>query len=135
MAFCEYFSNIGPSLSKNIPSVSSDPSFYFSGEFNESFVIDPVTDKEIRQITKEFQSGKATGYDNIPFSIVKDSIDQIDKPLAFIINLSLSQGIFPDQMKISRITPLYKSGDKSQFCNYRPISILPTFSTFRKSIL
>ena len=41
-----------------------------------------------------------------------------------ICNLSLSNGIFPLQMKIARVVPMFKSCDKSQFNNYRPISVL-----------
>ena len=49
-------------------------------------------------------------------------------PLSHIINLSLISGIVPDQLKISRVIPLFKSGNKSSFSNYRPVSVLPAFS-------
>ena len=45
-----------------------------------------------------------------------------------ICNLSFSKGIFPFQMKIAKVIPIFKSGDKSQFNNYRPISVLSQFS-------
>ena len=45
-----------------------------------------------------------------------------------ICNLSFSKGIFPLQMKITKVIPIFKSGDKSQFNNYRPISVLSQFS-------
>ena len=50
------------------------------------------------------------------------------KPLAFIINLAIKTGIFPNDLKMARITPAYKSGAKDSFDNYRPISILPALS-------
>ena len=34
----------------------------------------------------------------------------------------------PDQLKIARVIPLFKSGDESTFTNYRPVSVLPAFS-------
>ena len=37
-------------------------------------------------------------------------------------------GIFPEKLKIAKVKPLYKKGDKCCFNNYRPISILPTIS-------
>ena len=49
--------------------------------------------------------GKAAGYDNIPMSIIKESIQIISEPLAHIINLSIAYGIVPDQMKIARVVP------------------------------
>ena len=42
--------------------------------------------------------------------------------------LSLSKGVFPDAMKIARVIPLFKSGDKHVFNNYTPVSLLPQFS-------
>ena len=50
------------------------------------------------------------------------------KPLAHIVNLYFSSGIFPDDMKIAKIIPLFKNGGKTDFTNYRPISILWQFS-------
>ena len=41
---------------------------------------------------------------------------------------SLTEGIFPDAMKLAIVKPLYKKGDKSDICNYRPISLLPVMS-------
>ena len=45
-------------------------------------------------------------------------------------------GYFPDQWKIAHITPIFKrSGSKDSKLNYRPISILPTFSKVAESII
>ena len=59
---------------------------------------------------------------------MKNSIDLISKPLCEILNSSIDNGIIPDQLKIARIVPIFKSGDNSLFSNYRPISVLPVFS-------
>ena len=42
--------------------------------------------------------------------------------------MSLSQGIFPEQLKIANVIPLYKNDDSMLFNNYRPVSILCVFS-------
>ena len=61
--------------------------------------------------------------------IVKKSIQSIIKPLTNICNKSIEKWIFPDDVKITKIVPLFKGeGDKKQFSNYRPVSILPQFS-------
>jgi len=52
----------------------------------------------------------------------------ITKPLCYIINLSLQTGLFPSDLKAARVTPIFKSGQKDSFDNYRPISILPALS-------
>ena len=49
-------------------------------------------------------------------------------PLTYIINLSISQGHFPSEIKLTKVIPIYKSGDKQIIENYRPISVLPFFS-------
>ena len=59
----------------------------------------------------------------------------ISEPLAHIINLSIAHGIVPDQMKIARVVALFKAEDPSLFTNYRPVSILPSFSKFLERII
>ena len=56
---------------------------------------------------------------------VKESINYISEPLTDIINLSINSGVVPDQMKLARVVPLFKSGDNRLFSNYRPVSVLP----------
>lgn len=60
--------------------------------------------------------------------IVKNVIEEISKPLTYIFNLSFQTDQFPTKMKTAKVIPLYKSGDKDLFTNYRPVSILPQFS-------
>ena len=56
--------------------------------------------------------------------IIKKIIIYILEPFMHICNLPFSKGIFPPQMKIAKVIPIFKSGDKSKFNNYRPISVL-----------
>ena len=56
-------------------------------------------------------------------------------PLTHFINLSIISGVFPDQLKIARVIPLFKSGDKSIFTNYRPVSVLPAFSKILEKVI
>ena len=66
---------------------------------------------------------------------MKTSIFCIAKPLSELINCSFENGIFPEALKIARICPVFKNGEKHLFSNYRPISILPSFSKiFEKAI-
>ena len=82
---------------------------------------------EIVEIAKTFLPGKTTGYDQIPMSVIKESILFVSEPLIHIINLSIEHGIVPDEMKIARVIPIFKSDDQSLFTNYRPVSLLPSF--------
>ena len=49
-------------------------------------------------------------------------------PLVNIINLSMEEGVFLDELKIANVIPLYKSNDPMIFSHYRPVSVLPLFS-------
>ena len=60
--------------------------------------------------------GAAAGYDNISISVVKSTIDIISIPLTHIINLSISSGVVPRELKIASVIPLFKSGDEAVFC-------------------
>ena len=52
-----------------------------------------------------------------------------------IFSLSLKKGIFPEKMKIAKVSPIFKKGDKSILSNYRPISVLPCFSKILERIM
>ena len=60
--------------------------------------------------------------------MLKNAHDPLIQPVTLLINQTLSTGIFPKWLKISRIKPLFKQGKSCQFTNYRPISLLPSMS-------
>ena len=132
--FCHYISNIGPNLAKRIQSATSHKDF-LSGDFSQSMFLDLATQEEILDTTYKFPAGKSAGYDNIPMSIIKRSINSISSPLKQIVNLSIIHGIVPNRMKIARGVPIFKSGDTALFSNYRPISVLPCFSQILEGII
>ena len=99
-----------------------------SGNFLESLFLDSVSEQEVIEICKSLKSGTAVGYDNVSVDLVKQCAQLISSPLTHIINVSIVSGIVPDELKIARVIPLFKSGDRSLFTNYRPVSVLPAFS-------
>ena len=68
------------------------------------------------------------GYDMISSSVLKWTLESIYEPLCYICNMSLQEGVFPDEMKIANVIPLYKCDDPKLFNNYRPVSILCSLS-------
>ena len=70
-------------------------------------------------------------YDDISMWVLSMIAPQAVKPLVLIFNLLLSTGIFPSEMKISKViqaVPLFKNRNKSDFSIYRQISFLSQFS-------
>ena len=65
---------------------------------------------------------KAVGHDGLPISYLVKAADFIYQPLTHIFNTSIASSIFPNEMKIAKVIPLFKSGDRCTTSNYRPIS-------------
>ena len=133
--FCEFFTNVGPSYAKKLPPSNISPHFYLGNKIRDSIFLSPVTENEIKNLSSELKSGKSTGFDNISVSDVKSNIEYLAKPLTYIINLSISTGTVPSNIKLARVIPIHKNDSYSDFNNYRPISILPVFSKFYEKVI
>ncbi len=75
---------------------------------------------------KRLKSNKAIGLDGISARLKKDSAIVIYKSLTTLYNRSLENGFYPAIWKNGKVVALFKSGDKMDCNNYRPITILPT---------
>uniref|UniRef100_A0A6Q2ZN45 Reverse transcriptase domain-containing protein n=1 Tax=Esox lucius TaxID=8010 RepID=A0A6Q2ZN45_ESOLU len=101
-----------------------------------SFCLNGPTDStELLKIIFDLRSSNTTGVDGISSKIMKAVANIIVEPLAYCINLFLSTGNVPKMTKIAKIIPIYKSGDQNDMNNYRPISILPTFSKVLEKVV
>ena len=65
----------------------------------------------------------------MPPKVVKNISTYIVKPLTYISNQSFHSGLIPEQLKIALVTPIFRANNEEHFSNYRPISVLPCFST------
>lgn len=86
-----------------------------------------VTEEEITGIIREFKNTYSAGDDEISISLIKKCTNIVTAPLTYIINNSLTYGVFPDRLKLALVTAVYKDGDSQCIENYRPLSILSTF--------
>ena len=87
----------------------------------------PVVENEVTNIVQLCKPNNSKDGDDISMYVVFKVIISTAKPLAHIFNLSFSFGVFPDHMKIAKIIPIFKNRQKTEFTNYRPISILSQF--------
>ena len=130
-----FFVNIGPNLANKIPDCTSHFQDYLPDANSHSIFFNPVTEHELSSIVFNLPNKKSSGHDFVNCPLIKEVIDVISKPLTFIMNLSLSTGRIPDSMKIASVIPIFKSGDPLLVNNYRPISILSSFSKILERIV
>ena len=84
---------------------------------------------------KRFNVKKATGYDNIPGTIIRLAHKELSVPVANLINTSLSQNIFPDVIKCAEVSPIFKKPDNLLKGNFRTVSILTSISKIYENVL
>ena len=132
------FADIGVDLSANVNNTHNahftdyllNPSIY-------NFTFELITEETTMEIINNLKPKPSCGYDGISTKLLKTCKLEICKSLTLIINQSLSTGIFPDSLKVAKVIPLYKKGDKAVglLGNYRPISILPSISKIFERII
>ena len=125
-----FFSNIGSTLSDSIEINDNTLDFtdYLNNPTEHRFNFNTITESKTLSIINKLKSKNSSGKDEISNKLLKSIKDEIAKPLTIIINQSLKTGIFPEELKIAKVKPLYKKGDNFCLNNYRPISLLPTIS-------
>ena len=132
--FNDYFVNIGPTLASKIKSEGLSHRSFLHNDLYESFFLDPTNEVEIMNIMSHLKEG-APGRDEIVARNLKCISDSIAYPLAWVVNLSFQQGVFPSELKTAVITPLYKAKDPMMFNNYRPISLISVFAKILERLM
>jgi hypothetical protein len=89
-----------------------------------------LSSKEVENIIKSLKTKNSAGYDEISTRLLK-----ISSPLTHICNKSISFGIFPDCLKYAVVKPLFKKGNRSSISNYRPTSMLSSFSKVIEKVM
>lgn len=84
---------------------------------NQCFTIFPTTSYEIKDIIANLKPKKTTGFDDINQKVVIKSANEISEVLSEIVNVSFKMGLVPDELKIAKVIPIFKTGDKSQITN------------------
>ena len=134
--FNKFFVNIGPNLAEKIPT-SNTHNFkkYLKKTINSRFQFSSVSTQDITKIIDNLKSKTSYGYDGVSNKILKYVKDELVEPLLLIINQSLSQGKFPDKLKLAKVTPIHKKDDIHKFDNYRPVSVLSSVSKVFEKVI
>jgi len=135
--FNEYFANVGQDLGKKIPSCVGNCTDNITQNYSiaESMFVKPTNELEIMNIIHSLQATKSPGYDCYSPKVIKMAVETIAVPLTIVFNCSLRTSVFPDGLKIAKVRPVYKAGDKLMMSNYRPISVLSVFSKILERLM
>lgn len=135
-----YFVNIGQNLASDIlgkhPAETDKATTTNSDNTpRSSLMLLPTCEEEIRKIILSLKNSVSTGWDGISSVFMKKAIDSLIKPITYISNICLQYGIFPTVLKQAVIVPVYKSGDRDNVSNYRPIALLPCLSKIIEKLI
>ena len=132
--FNDYFVNVGPNLAKTLKNTGRSHQYYLKQAMINFLILEPVSEEEMVDIFKELKNS-APGCDEIKAGPLKIASQFLVKPLSYLCNLSLDQGIFPEELKIANVIPLYKKEDSMLFSNYRPVSLLCSLSKIFEKVM
>ena len=132
----DYYCNVGEKLVQLLEKCGNDDFKKYCPAPNiNSMFCTPVEPDEIYKIITSFKNNKAPGVDNIGPKILKSVSAEIIFPLTHIFNLSFTSGVVPNALKLAKVIPIFKKGDKSQPGNYRPISLLSSFDKILEKLM
>ena len=89
----------------------------------------------VEKLLLDINVRKSCGHDMISPRLLKESAAVIARPIANIINSSISQCRYPASWKMGQVTPLFKKDDELSKANYRPVTVLPAINNIYERIL
>lgn len=92
------------------------------------FKFTQISPEDITKAVKKLKNSESKDVFNLSNNMIKKICYSFLSPLTVCINKCLTEGIFPDELKLSRICPIFKKGPKNKPDSYRPISVIPVFS-------
>lgn len=136
-----YFVNIAEKLVKTAPVINNVDAITlleFSRTMSSTtthFSFNHVTFNQVRDVIRSLPNKKTRDAHDLSVSVIKDVREVIIYPLTKIFNECIDSSIFPDALKLAKVIPIHKKGDKNDLNNYRPISLLPVFSKIFEHLL
>lgn len=136
--FNSYFANVAENMLKKVEAPWNCPIATLSSKIsrnNSSMYLQPITKEEILTTIKSLKNSFSSDLYGINSNLIKSCGEQISEVLADIFNQCIIKETFPQKLKLAKIKPIFKKGDKLNPENYRPISLLPVFSKVFERIL
>ncbi|GAB0089747.1 hypothetical protein DMENIID0001_043480 [Sergentomyia squamirostris] len=94
-----------------------------------------VTPSDIEKIIGNLRNTQSMALDGHSTKLYKTCAKSIAGHISNIVNMSFHEGKVPDKLKVSRVTPVHKGGDKNDLSNYRPISVIPVMGKIFEGVV
>ena len=111
------------------------PETKFNGSDEEKLGQLIVTPEVVDSKINNMNENKSPGVDGLSPKILKETVEQIIKPLAHVFNMSLQKGIVPLEWKEANIIPLFKMGSRNKSVNSRPVSLTSVICKLLETII
>lgn len=95
---------------------------------SRTFFMSPVCRDDIVNIIVDLKNSNAAGHDSMSNNLLKKCNLVLCEILTYLVNLSVEHAVFPEQLKLATVVPLFKKGDTNDYENYRGISLLTSIS-------
>ena len=130
--FNDYLANIGKDTNESVGQAKKRPDFYlnkFQSRNQDAILINEITAEQVDEVCKNMTPKESTDPDGFKQKVVLNDANILAPVIAHLVNCSLQAGSCPKNSKLARVIPVYKlKGDKHLYENYRPISLLSSFS-------
>ena len=132
-AFNDHYTSVAINIHNKIPITNQNPVSSISKN-PHSMYLSETNENEVQNIIRNLKDS-SPGWDGLSGRIMKSCLDLILPTLTCLFNRCLLEGIFPKELKISKVIPIFKSGEKDKIVNYRPISLLPFASKILEKLI
>ena len=101
---------------------------YLNPPAPHSILLYKLNEKEIKDTIKSLKNSNSSGHDHFSTRFIKLSAPILIPALEKNFNLAISTGVYPNNLKVAKVIPIFKKGDPASVNNYRPLSILSTIN-------
>ena len=132
--FNKHFTQIGPDLAANLAASTTNPEDCLK-RHSTTFQLSEIKSSRVLKLLLKLDVSKATGLDQISNKILKLAGPVICNQLTVLFNLSVKSGVFPNDWKLAKVSPIHKTDERNDANDYRPISFLPTIARIFEKLI
>jgi hypothetical protein len=133
--FNDFFVKAGVNVARAVPPTKKTPEDFLPPPTQHELHLGTISQAEVVNTMRALESKSSLDVDGVSIKLLKEVALEIGTPLTHIFNISVKEGVFPNQLKTSRVVPIFKAGDPTLCDNYRPIALLSSLSKTLEKIV